>query len=151
MVKKCKVNTKIVIKMIFYVNIIIDQSKGVDSLAKKEEKNPVGRPKLADSESIKKSWFMIGASLVIVFVLVVCGTGVLTSRTPLEVLTFKKAKASVVRTDDITIKRIKAIDNDEIKVKKKTFKIIFYQQNSDTVGNIDELSDNKTEAVGKVV
>ena len=87
-------------------------------MAKKEEKNPVGRPKLADSESIKKSWFMIGASLVIVFVLVVCGTGVLTSRTPLEVLTFKKAKASVVRTDDITIKRIKTVDNDEIKVKR---------------------------------
>ena len=87
-------------------------------MAKKEEKNPVGRPKLADSESIKKSWFMIGASLVIVFVLVVCRTGVLTSRTPLEVLTFKKAKASVVRTDDITIKRIKTVDKDEIKVKR---------------------------------
>ena len=97
---------------------MIRRDDSMRSFRLEKPKNPVGRPKLADSESIKKSWFMIGASLVIVFVLVVCGTGVLTSRTPLEVLTFKKAKASVVRTDDITIKRIKTIDNDEIKVKR---------------------------------
>ena len=58
-------------------------------MAKKiEEKNPVGRPKLADDELIKDSWCRVGASLAIALVLVICGIGVLTTRTPFEVLTF---------------------------------------------------------------
>lgn len=57
-------------------------------MAKKiEEKNPVGRPRLADAELIKDSWCRVGASLAIALVLTVCGIGVLTTRTPLEVLT----------------------------------------------------------------
>ena len=70
-------------------------------MAKKEEKNPVGRPKLADSELIKDSWCKIVASLVIVFVLTICGLGVLTARTPLQVLTFQnpnKLQGSVSKT-----------------------------------------------------
>ena len=42
-------------------------------MAKKEEKNPVGRPKLADSELIKDSWCKIAASLVIVLYLQYAG------------------------------------------------------------------------------
>lgn len=61
-------------------------------MAKKlEEKAKVGRPKLADPELIKDSWYRIAASLSIVFVLVICGVGVLTTRTPLQVLTFQNA------------------------------------------------------------
>ena len=76
-------------------------------MAKKEEKNPVGRPKLADSELIKDSWCKIAASLVIVFVLTICGLGVLTARTPLQVLTFQnpnKLQGSVSKT--ITYKKV---------------------------------------------
>ena len=76
-------------------------------MAKKEEKNPVGRPKLADSELIKDSWCKIAASLVIVFVLTICGVGVLTARTPLQVLTFQntnKLQGSVAKT--ITYRKV---------------------------------------------
>ena len=59
----------------------------------KEEKAKVGRPKLADEELIKDSWCRIGASLAIVFVLVICGIGVLTTKTPLQVLTFQKSNS----------------------------------------------------------
>ena len=75
-------------------------------MAKKEEKNPVGRPKLADSKLIKDSWCKIAASLVIVFVLTIRGVGVLTARTPLQVLTFQnpnKLQGSVAKT--ITYRR----------------------------------------------
>lgn len=58
-------------------------------MAVKEEKTKVGRPKLADKELIKDSWCRIGASLAIVLVLVVCGVGMLTTRTPFQVLTFQ--------------------------------------------------------------
>lgn len=76
-------------------------------MAKKEEKNPVGRPKLADSELIKDSWCKIVASLLIVFVLTICGLGVLTARTPLQVLTFQnpnKLQGSVSKT--ITYRKV---------------------------------------------
>ena len=59
----------------------------------KEEKAKVGRPKLADEELINDSWCRIGASLAIVFVLVICGIGVLTTKTPLQVLTFQKSNS----------------------------------------------------------
>lgn len=75
-------------------------------MAKKEEKNPVGRPKLAASELIKDSWCKIAASLVIVFVLTICGVGVLTARTPLQV-TFQnpnKLQGSVAKT--ITYRKV---------------------------------------------
>lgn len=98
--------------MLFYVNIKIDCSKGVDSLAKKvEEKAKVGRPKLADPELIKDSWYRIAASLSIVFVLVICGVGVLTARTPLQVLTFQNAdklKGNVV-TVEKNVKKVRVI------------------------------------------
>lgn len=59
-------------------------------MAKKiEEKNPVGRPRLADAELIKDSWCRVGASLAIAFTFAISGIGVLTARTPFEVLTFR--------------------------------------------------------------
>ena len=38
-------------------------------MAKKQDKNKVGRPKLADPELIKDSWCRIGASLSIALVM----------------------------------------------------------------------------------
>lgn len=75
-------------------------------MAKKVEKNPVGRPKLADSELIKDSWCKIAYSLVIAFVLVISGVGILTTRTPLQVITFQnpnKVVGSVANADKKTI------------------------------------------------
>ena len=85
-------------------------------MAKKEEKNPVGRPKLADSELIKDSWCKIAASLVIVFVLTICGVGVLSARTPLQVLTFQnpnKLQGSVAKT--ITYRKVIPAEHAETK------------------------------------
>ena len=43
-------------------------------MAKKiEEKNPVGRPRLADAELIKDSWCRVGASLAIAFTFAISG------------------------------------------------------------------------------
>ncbi len=100
-------------------------------MAKKiEEKNPVGRPKLADAELIKDSWCRVGASLAIALVLVVCGTGVLTSRTPFEVLTFRnpskvQGNVATVTEYDPNVKIIKA--NSSVKVipaSKSTVRVI---------------------------
>jgi len=76
-----------------------------------DEKAKVGRPKLADSELIKDSWCKIVASLSIVFVLVICGVGILTTRTPLQVLTFKNmdnVKASVANVKEENVRVIPA-------------------------------------------
>lgn len=77
-------------------------------MAKMEEKAKVGRPKLADPELIKDSWCKIAASLSFVFVFAICGIGVLTARTPLQVITFKNmnnAKASVasIKKDNVRV------------------------------------------------
>lgn len=87
-------------------------------MAKIEEKNPVGRPKLADEELIKDSWCRVGACLAIIFVLVICGVGVLTTRTPFQVLTAQdpnKAIASVIATQqDPNVRIIKP--NSSVKI-----------------------------------
>lgn len=99
-------------------------------MAKKiEEKNPVGRPRLADSELIKDSWCRVGASLAIALVLVVCGVGVLTSRTPFQVLTFKdpnKALANIAATEyNPNVKVIKANSSAKvIPAKKSSVRVI---------------------------
>lgn len=59
-------------------------------MAKKEEKAKVGRPKLAEPELIKKAWCQIAVSLLFVFVFVISGMSTLTSKTPLQLLTFTK-------------------------------------------------------------
>ena len=75
-------------------------------MAKKiEEKNPVGRPRLADAELIKDSWCRVGASLAIAFTLVISGIGVLTAKAPFEVLTFRntnKIKGNVANVENNT-------------------------------------------------
>lgn len=75
-------------------------------MAKKEEKNPVGRPRLADKELINDSWCKIGVGIAFIFVFLLCGIGTLTTRTPLEVLTFQNPNrmvASVANADDKTV------------------------------------------------
>ncbi len=87
-------------------------------MAKKEE-SKVGRPKLASPELIKDSWCRIAACLCVALVMVVCGVGVLTARTPLQVLTFQnpnKIQGNVAKVNDDNTKVIKA--------KKVTKKII---------------------------
>ena len=84
-------------------------------MLKKEEKNPVGRPKLADKELIKDSWCKIGVGVAFAFVFLICGIGVLTTRTPLDVLTFQnpnKIKGSAVST----AKYVRYIPANKVKV-----------------------------------
>lgn len=61
-------------------------------MAKNIEKSKVGRPKLADQELIKDSWYKVAACLSIALVLAICCVGVLTARTPWQVITFQNAK-----------------------------------------------------------
>lgn len=97
-------------------------------MSKKEEKAKVGRPKLADKDLIKDSWCRIAASLSIVIVMIICGVGVLTTRTPWQVLTFKSSdnlKANVVSANNVKDSNSKNNDNVKIiKAKKVTTKII---------------------------
>lgn len=55
-------------------------------MAKIEEKAKVGRPKLADEELLNDSWCKIISCLAIILAMTVCGIGVLTGRTPSQVL-----------------------------------------------------------------
>lgn len=76
-----------------------------------EEKAKVGRPKLADSELIKDSWCRIATGLSFAFVFLICGVGILTTRTPLQVITFKNmnnVKASVVNVKEENVRVIPA-------------------------------------------
>lgn len=80
-------------------------------MAKNTPKNPVGRPKLADPELIKDSWCKIAVSFAFIFVFLICGVGVLTTRTPLQVITFKNmnnAKASVASIKNQNVRIIPA-------------------------------------------
>ncbi len=76
-------------------------------MAKTEEKAKVGRPRLADPELIKDSWYKVAASLSIVFVLVMGGLGILTT----QVITSKgldNTKASVVNIKKKNVRVIPA-------------------------------------------
>lgn len=55
-------------------------------MAKIEEKAKVGRPKLGDEELLNDSWCKIISCLAIILAMTVCGIGVLTGRTPSQVL-----------------------------------------------------------------
>ena len=97
-------------------------------MAKKEDKNPVGRPRLADKELIKDSWCKIGVGIAFIFVFLICGIGVLTTRTPLQVITFQnpnKALASVAKTDDTVI------------IPAKKVKVIYLEETSKRIINTD--------------
>ena len=75
-------------------------------MAKIEEKAKVGRPKLAEPELVKDSWCRVASCLAIALVLIVCGVGVLTNRTPLEVVAFRQpesAKATVAKRKVVTV------------------------------------------------
>ncbi len=76
-------------------------------MAKMEEKAKVGRPRLADPELIKDSWYRVAASLSIVLMLVMGGLGILTA----QITTSKgldNAKASVVNVKKKNVRVIPA-------------------------------------------
>lgn len=98
-------------------------------MAKNEEKAKVGRPKLADSELINNSWEKIFACLSVASVMAICGAGVLTGRTPWQVITFQnpnKVQASVANTNvvkrknNVRIIDVKDLNNTTIIKAKKT-------------------------------
>lgn len=105
----------------------------------KEDKAKVGRPKLADEELIKDSWCRVGACLAIVFVLIICGIGVLTTRTPLQVLTFKNSalvQANVSNASNGSVRIIRANPSKNVRVipaKKSERRII------DANGNVTKI------------
>ena len=87
-------------------------------MAKIEEKAKVGRPKLADPELVKDSWCRIASCLAIALVLVICGVGELTCRTPLEVVAFRQpesAKATVAKKKVVTVLGAKHVETKVIK------------------------------------
>lgn len=95
-------------------------------MAKKEEKAKVGRPKMADPELIKDSWYKIGACLTVAFVMSVCGAGVLSSKTPLEIITFggvNKLKATVEEVK-VTENKVVNLKQEDTSAKKATRKVI---------------------------
>lgn len=96
-------------------------------MAKFEEKAKVGRPKLADSEMVKDSWFSIGACLVVALVMVVCGTHSLTGKTPLDLLKSNKLQGNASK---VTVTRVIKVADDSVKVvrvikpEQKEYKVI---------------------------
>ena len=87
-------------------------------MAKIEEKAKVGRPKLADSELVKDSWCRIVSCLAIAFVMIICGVGILTNRTPMEVVAFRQvgnAKASVATKKVVTVIGAKHVETKVLK------------------------------------
>lgn len=97
-------------------------------MAKKEEKAKVGRPKLADPELIKDSWCKIGACLSVALVMAICGAGVLTGRTPWQIITFhnpNKIQGNALNSENTKIIDAKSLNNTSvIKAKKATTRII---------------------------
>ncbi len=81
---------------------------------KKEEKAKVGRPKLADRELIKDSWFKIGASAVVAVVMTICAVGIVTQRTPFQVLTFQNPEFVQASVGEVGVK-IKDLSSSENK------------------------------------
>ena len=82
-------------------------------MAKFEEKAKVGRPKLADSELIKDSWFNIGSCLVVALVMVVCGTHSLTGVTPLDLIKSSKLQGNA---SEVAINRVIKVSDDSVKI-----------------------------------
>lgn len=98
-------------------------------MAKNEEKAKVGRPKLADPELIKESWNKIFACSSIAFVMAICGAGVLTGRTPWQIMTFQnpyKVQGNVANvntnksTGNVKIIDVKDLNNTTVIKAKKT-------------------------------
>lgn len=82
-------------------------------MAKFEEKAKVGRPKLAEPELIKESWFSIGACLFVAVVMVVCGTHSLTGKTPLDFIKSSKLQGNV---SEVPVTRVIKVSDDSVKV-----------------------------------
>lgn len=93
-------------------------------MVKKEKNSKVGRPKLADPELIKDSWCKVAACLSAVLVMTVCAVGVLTMRTPLQVLTFQNPNK--IQGNALNTKNTTSVNGNTkvIKAKKTTVKII---------------------------
>lgn len=117
-------------------------------MQKFEEKNKVGRPKLADEELIKDSWCKIASCSVVAIVMLVCAIGIMTERTPFQVLTFKipqvkDIQANVVRKAPVKVTQTKVISARKIKTKvinpnKVSTRII------DTDGNVTKVIPART-------
>ena len=105
-------------------------------MAKIEEKAKVGRPKLADEELIKDSWCRVASCIAIVLVMTVCGIGVLTARTPWQVLTFQKVdnlsgSVAELRDPNTKIIDVESLNNSRVIAAKKISKrIINSDENS---------------------
>lgn len=96
-------------------------------MAKIEEKAKVGRPKLADPELIKDSWCKVASCLAVALVLTICGVGVLTNRTPLEVVAFKQPdnyKATIAERKVVTVIGAKNVETKVIKAAQAETKVI---------------------------
>ncbi|MEE0700136.1 MAG: hypothetical protein U0M66_06105 [Bacilli bacterium] len=81
---------------------------------KKEDKAKVGRPKLAEPELIKDSWCRIASCSVISIVMLVCAIGIITNRTPFQVLTFQnpyEVQASVGNVNNVRTINPKTLGN----------------------------------------
>lgn len=90
-------------------------------MVKIEEKGKVGRPKLADKELIKDSWYKVAAGSAIAIVMIICLVGIITERTPWQVLTFKKIEDLSASTAKIVNKNN---NTKNIPAKKATKRII---------------------------
>lgn len=94
---------------------------------KKEEKAKVGRPKLADSELVKDSWCKIAACTLSAVVMLICAIGIITNRTPFQVLTFQnpyEVQASVGNAKTRTIDAKSLGNTRNIPAKKAEKRII---------------------------
>ena len=98
-------------------------------MAKIEEKAKVGRPKLADEELLNDSWCKIISCLAVILAMTVCGIGVLTSRTPSQVLMLRDVEnlsgsVAKLRDPDTRIIDVDSLGNSrKISAKSSTRKI----------------------------
>lgn len=120
-------------------------------MEKFEEKNKVGRPKLADEELVKDSWCRVASCSVVAIVMVICAIGVITNRTPFQVLTFKipqveNIQANIVKKVPVNVKQTKVISARKLKTEvinpnKVSTRII------DTEGNVTKVIPARTAKV----
>lgn len=116
-------------------------------MAKIEEKAKVGRPKLADEELLNDSWCKIISCLAIVLTMAVCGIGILTGRTPSQVLMLRDVEnlsgsVAKLREPNTRIINVDSLGNSKrISAKSSTRKI-------SAKLNSREISSLKTKSIG---
>ena len=107
-------------------------------MQKFEEKNKVGRPKLADEELIKDSWCRIASCSVVIIVMLVCAIGIMTERTPFQVLTFKIPQVKDIQANVVRKVPVKVTETKVINPNKVSTRII------DTDGNVTKVIPART-------